>query len=201
MAGLLAEMLEQRGDAQIQPPPGQELRAAPGLDAPAMALDAVHQPDRQLLAGREFGGADVVVVVEEDVDRQGGALRSAGRDSPPRSAISFSETKLSPGASKGRNSSWRSIRDGVRTARETAAQSRVRSSGCQAMRRLGRTSRPVKLVCSSLSPAISDRRSAQPDPVLHEAVIDPQPTARRTELETIEIVDELSPGSCAGRRR
>src|SRR5207237_568775 len=75
MPRLLAEMLEQRGEPEIEPPPRHELGAAPRLDAPAVALDPVHQPDRQLLSGRKFRRSDVVVQVEEQIDGERGAQR------------------------------------------------------------------------------------------------------------------------------
>ncbi len=52
----------------------------------------------------------------------------------------------------------RSIRDGVRTVFDAAAQTRAVSEGRQARRALGMNSQPVKLLCSALRPAVSVSR-------------------------------------------
>ena len=78
------------------------------------------------------------------------------------------------------------MRDGVRTARDTAAHSRVRSFGCQATRRLGSTCKPLKVDCSSFTPAISASCRRQAEVILDERVVDPQPAARRDQLEDVE---------------
>src|SRR5712692_4201262 len=51
----------------------------------------------------------------------------------------------------------RSARDGVRTARDTAAHTACVGSGFQMTRRLGCTSKPPQLVYSNFEPRISDR--------------------------------------------
>src|SRR5688572_27800753 len=69
-AGLELEILPQGREAEIEPPPGRQLAAAPRLDAVAIAFESVAQLDRQRIA-RELGRADVIVEIEEGRDGEG----------------------------------------------------------------------------------------------------------------------------------